>query len=311
MIGGVDPDLLRVLGGIFAALAAGSAARFLALHGASEAEARPLLDSLKVWWAVAAAVAVATLTGRIGAVLLLAGVSGVGLHELFRLTDDGGPGGELRVDAYVAVAVGLLLVALDEGMAFLVLFPPAIMIWICVRLVLRDRAEGFLRTGGGWLLGVLLVGYAPAHAALLFSLPPDTNPVAGPAGWFLALVVLDQTSDIVQALVGRRVGARRIAPVLSPRKTWEGFLGGVAGTVLLAMVLLPALTPLVEWESALAGLVIAGAGFVGDVTISGIKREAGVKDSGAALPGHGGMLDRADSLLLSAPVYYYLVILLT
>lgn len=311
MIGGFDPDLLRVLGGIFAALAAGSAVRFLALHGASEAEARPLLDSLKVWWVAAVAVAVATLAGRIGAVLLLAGVTAVGLHEFFRLTEAGGRRAELRIDAYVAVGVGLLLVAVDEGMAFLVLFPPVAVVWICVRLVLRDRAEGFLRASGGWLLGVLLLGYAPAHGALLFSLPPDANPVAGGGGWFLALVVLDQANDIVQALVGRRIGARRIAPVLSPRKTWEGFAGGVVGTVLLALVLLPALTPLSAWESAVAGVAIAGAGFVGDVTISGIKREAGVKDSGAVLPGHGGMLDRIDSLLLSAPVYYYLVILLT
>lgn len=310
MIGGVEPGVVRVLGGVLVALAAGSVLRYLSLHGASEAKARPLLDSLKVWWIAAAAVGLATVTGRVGATVLIAGVSGVCLHEYFRLTADGSGGRTLLVDAVVLVGAGFLLLAAGRGRAFVVLFPTAALLWICGRLVLRDDARGFLRAGGGWLLGVLLLGYAPAHAALVFADPPAANPVGGPAGWFLLLLILDQANDIVQALVGRRIGRRRVAPVLSPRKTVEGLLGGVMGTVALAVILARPLTPLGWWEAALVGLAVALSGYLGDLTISGVKRDVGVKDSGTLLPGHGGMLDRADSLLLSAPVFYYLVAVL-
>ena len=94
---------------------------------------------------------------------------------------------------------------------------------------------------------------------------------------------------------------------MSPNKTFEGLVGGVATTVVLAVVLAPWLTPFTRYESVAAGLLIGVFGFIGDVTISAIKRDIGVKDSGTLLPGHGGILDRLDSLTCTAPLFFHFV----
>jgi phosphatidate cytidylyltransferase len=137
---------------------------------------------------------------------------------------------------------------------------------------------------------------------------------------------LTETNDIAQALVGRRIGAHPITPQVSPHKTWEGLLAGIGITMAAATALAPLLTPLATeaapswatlgllapWVWPLgAGLVIALAGFLGDLNISAVKRDAGVKDSSHALPGMGGVLDRIDSLTLTAPVFYWLIVVPT
>jgi phosphatidate cytidylyltransferase len=140
----------------------------------------------------------------------------------------------------------------------------------------------------------------------------------------LYLVLLVAISDIAQALVGRRFGRHKSAPVLSPNKSWEGFIAGVVTTTVIAVLLAPALTPLAQTPlrvgtttlaipllpAALAGLIISVMGYFGDLTISGVKRDIGVKDSGTMLPGQGGILDRIDSLIFAAPAFYYYVIFL-
>ena len=106
------------------------------------------------------------------------------------------------------------------------------------------------------------------------------------------------------------LGKRKVIPKVSPNKTWEGSIGGVSTTTVLAVLLAPILTPF-SWQVALlAGLLIGLAGFIGDVTISALKRDIGVKDSGSMLPGHGGILDRIDSLTYSAPLFFHFVFFL-
>jgi phosphatidate cytidylyltransferase len=127
------------------------------------------------------------------------------------------------------------------------------------------------------------------------------------AGLMLSLVCLTQINDVAQYVWGRSLGRRKIIPSVSPGKTWAGFLGGVATTIGLALVLVPWLTPLDRIEALGAGVIIGVGGFVGDITISAIKRDLGVKDAGSLLPGHGGVLDRIDSLTYTAPLYFHYV----
>ncbi|HFE32006.1 MAG TPA: phosphatidate cytidylyltransferase, partial [Gammaproteobacteria bacterium] len=130
---------------------------------------------------------------------------------------------------------------------------------------------------------------------------------AGGAGLVLYLVFLTQFNDVCQYLWGKMLGRRKVVPRVSPNKTWEGFLGGVTTTTVLAVLLAPVLTP-IEWPMAIAaGLIIGIGGFIGDVTISALKRDIGVKDSGSLLPGHGGILDRVDSLTYSAPLFFHFI----
>jgi phosphatidate cytidylyltransferase len=136
------------------------------------------------------------------------------------------------------------------------------------------------------------------------------------------LITFTECDDIFQALWGRRFGRRQIAPRISPGKTWEGFLLGGLTAVGIGVALAPLITPL--WEACrfrigdrevlvpgagavIAGLILWVTGFFGDLNMSALKRDAGVKDTGNWIPNQGGILDRMDSLLFTAPVFYYLV----
>jgi phosphatidate cytidylyltransferase len=113
-------------------------------------------------------------------------------------------------------------------------------------------------------------------------------------------------ADTAAYYVGSAFGRRRLASVISPKKTWEGAVAGVAGSLGAAFLarawFFPALTPL---HAAGLGLLLGVAGILGDLAVSMVKRAAGVKDSSGILPGHGGLLDRTDSLLFTAPILYY------
>ena len=136
--------------------------------------------------------------------------------------------------------------------------------------------------------------------------PREHGFAAGPQGLLLYLVLLTQLNDVFQFLAGKTFGRHRITPVISPKKTWEGFLGGVLLTTPLA-VALRFLTPLSVPLAVGAGLLISVFGFVGDVVVSAVKRDVGVKDSSDAIPGHGGVLDRIDSLCYAAPLFFHYV----
>ena len=168
----------------------------------------------------------------------------------------------------------------------------------------------------------------PSFAVAVASLPApgamEVAPAEGAAlagtrlGWLVLLLVLTELNDIAQAFWGRTFGRHRMAPRLSPNKTWEGFWGGVASTAAAAVVAAPAVTdwgrlvppgasavtlPPRVW-SAVLGVLVAVAGVAGDLVASWLKRRAGVKDSGRLLPGQGGVLDRLDSLAVAAPVFF-------
>ncbi len=131
------------------------------------------------------------------------------------------------------------------------------------------------------------------------------NPVAGGVGLLFFLVVLTQFNDVAQYVWGKLLGRHKVTPSVSPNKTWEGLIGGVVTTIALAALLGPYLTPMDHLWSALAGAVLGIAGFLGDITISAVKRDLGVKDTGGLIPGHGGILDRADSLTYAAPAFFH------
>jgi phosphatidate cytidylyltransferase len=150
--------------------------------------------------------------------------------------------------------------------------------------------------------------FALSHVAFLLVLPAAVNPQnGGGPGLVLYLLFLTEFNDVAQYIWGRTLGRHKAIPKVSPGKTLEGLLGGVATTLVLAWLLAPRLTPLTPGESILAGVIIGFGGFVGDVVMSAVKRDLGLKDSGTLLPGHGGVLDRIDSLLYTAPLFFHFV----
>jgi phosphatidate cytidylyltransferase len=147
---------------------------------------------------------------------------------------------------------------------------------------------------------VYCISYAPA--LLTLNIP---NYQKQDAKLLLFLVIVVQISDVFQYVWGKLLGKRKIAPAISPNKTWEGFIGGVATAVALGTGLWW-MTPFSPLQALLLSLAIALMGFAGGLTMSAIKRDRGVKDFGSTIEGHGGILDRMDSICFSAPLFFHL-----
>jgi phosphatidate cytidylyltransferase len=160
------------------------------------------------------------------------------------------------------------------------------------------------------LWGLFYAGWMPAHFVLLHNQTGGVGP-----GLVTLLIVLIALSDTGAYFIGNSLGRHKLSPKISPNKTWEGAIGGVIAAVLGMAVAWYIDThypsaPLPGWSLwayALTGVVLAIAGQIGDLVESMMKRDAGVKDSGKLLPGHGGILDRCDGFLFAGPMLYYLL----
>jgi phosphatidate cytidylyltransferase len=287
--------------------AIGTVLRLVRLRRMSPELARTRRDSLASWWVVILGTLAASLLGVTAAAAMFCVVSLVAYREFLTLRDDHTRGGPMVLAAYLLIPASYWLVWLALPHAFLAFLPIAALVVLAAGALLWGQVQGYSHAIANLYWGLLLVAYAPAYAVLLFTLPVKSNPAAGGPGWFLFLLLLTEADDICQALIGRAIGRRRIAPVVSPHKTWEGFLGGMVVTMGLAAVLSTWLTPWHPPVAIAAGLTICVCGYLGDLNISGIKRDCGVKDSGELLPGQGGILDRIDSLTFAAPGFYAFV----
>lgn len=128
--------------------------------------------------------------------------------------------------------------------------------------------------------------------------------------WVMLGLAITWLNDTAAYFAGRSFGRHRMSPVLSPKKTWEGFAGGMLASLATALLAVPLLgLPIGYGAATLIGLAAGMAGVLGDLAESLIKRQIGIKDSGTLIPGHGGLLDRMDSLLFTGPVIYYVVLL--
>lgn len=209
--------------------------------------------------------------------------------------------------AYALIPLQYTWVALGSNQLFLTFIPLWTMLAVPLHLVLLGEPKGFLFSAGTLQWGLMTIVFGISHAARLLSLPDAVDRQASGEMLVFYLLVLTQVNDVAQYLWGKACGKRQAAPRVSPNKSVEGLLGGVVTTTLLAWMLAPSFTPMNDLHASVSGLLIAGSGFVGDIVISAVKRDVGVKDSGRLLPGHGGMLDRLDSLTFTAPVFFYYV----
>jgi len=322
MITAPDSALYWTLATIFSALIAGSIIRFIALRHSDEAKRKQRLASLRTWWMLAIFMSAGLLLGRLGICLLLATASCIGWFEITRLLGTRQQDQFAIRAGYGLILINYLLILFEMTSLYVVFLPLMSSMVFAVLLLIQDEPKGYIRSTGALLWGMLFLGYGVSHAAFLFTLPQTASGPLGPAGWFLFLVILTECDDIFQAIVGRLFGNHKkhlIAPVISPNKTWEGFLGGMLIIVMLAPLLAPWLTTLGDqagpWGLAeplqplvapmLVALLISCAGFFGDINMSAIKRDAGVKDGSKLLAGMGGVIDRVDSLTMTAPVFVY------
>ncbi|MCB1161507.1 MAG: phosphatidate cytidylyltransferase [Candidatus Krumholzibacteriia bacterium] len=174
---------------------------------------------------------------------------------------------------------------------------------------LRGRIEGATDRAGEKLLILFYLGLLPSHWALLRELPLEAGlPYIAGGHWFLFAAGVTWLGDTFAYFVGSVWGRHSLRSPVSPRKSVEGVLGGLGGAVLSAWVLAPYWARFLSpWQIVVVGLLLSAAGQLGDLFESLLKRDSAIKDSGSILPGHGGFLDRVDSMLFSIPVFYYLL----
>jgi len=218
----------------------------------------------------------------------------------------------------------LLLAAIRTGMAEPDQWSAPVLTGTTLLMLIAElagAARSPVRNVGATLLGVVYAGWLfrylillRLHGAALLAgaggRPLAALPafLADPGAWVVLLVIaVTWTSDTAAFFTGRAFGARKLAPAISPGKTVEGTVGGLLGAVVVACLLGTLLLQLQAGIALGLGLLIGLLAPVGDLCESALKRELGVKDFGSLLPGHGGVLDRFDSLLMTAPVVYYVL----
>lgn len=262
-----------------------------------------LMSRARGWWMVLLAFMLAFLAGPLGTILLFGVMSLIGVFELIGLSR--APIGRgLKAIAVAAVVGQYVLVALGQFWASLLWIPLVAGLTVPIVAMLTGPAETFSERSGRVQLALMLGGFGLSLVPALMLLPLSGQ---DPRGLILFIVFLTQFNDVAQYYWGKFTGRTPMVPTLSPKKTWGGFLGGVATMGVLSWAVAPLWTPLPQTGAVLVGVAAAVLGFLGDLTISALKREAGVKDAGALLPGFGGVMDRLDSLIYAAPLFYVIM----
>lgn len=267
---------------------------------------RELSQRMRSWWVIIGLLSVALVLGTTPTIILFAFVSYLALKEYLTIIPTQMQDRTVLVWAYLLVPGQYFFVWYVDFEMFLVLIPVYGLAVIAMSMILTGVTDGYISRIGTIYWGLLMTVFSISHLAYLLVLPEPGDPVTG-AGLLLYVVLLTQANDVSQYIWGKSLGRRKIIPSVSPGKTWEGFLGGMATTVVLAGLIGTWLTPLPWHLAALSGLLVSVAGFFGDLNMSCVKRDLCIKDTGAMLPGHGGILDRVDSLTLTAPLLCHFI----
>ena len=206
--------------------------------------------------------------------------------------------------AYLSIPIQYYWLAMDWYGMFIIFIPVYVFLYLPMQMVLLGEHQGFIRAIGILHWGVMLTVFCMSHLAHLLTLPV-INLDAGDIGLILYLIFLTELNDVAQYVCGKIWGEKKITPKISPNKTWIGFFGGMVTVMIFAALLATYLTPLSTLQGFIAGILIALSGFIGDLVMSAIKRDLRIKDTGMFIPGHGGLLDRLDSLLFTSPLFFH------
>ena len=312
MSGLVDAALLRLVAGVVALLVVASAIGAVLRRRTGEdasdawrATVENINARIRAWWVMATIFAASVAAGAAGSILLFALVSFLAMREFVTLAPTRrGDHRALFWCFFIVRPLEYALIWIGWYGLFSILIPVYISIFVAIRVALAGDTERFLERTATMQWGVMIcvyfVSYVPA--LLMLRIPAYAGQNAKLI-FFLVLVV--ELSDVLQYIWGKAIGQRRVAPSISPNKTWAGFLGGT----LSATAVGAAIWWVTPFGPAVAGLMALAAtvmGFAGGLIMSAIKRDRGVKDYGSLIEGHGGILDRIDSLCFAAPVFFHL-----
>ena len=278
-------------------------------HVLDERRPSPSIDNLvariNAWWIMVMALAIGFFLGRTAIVLLFAFASFNAMREFVTIA-------ATRREDHLAVAAAFFIILplqyymiwMDWYGMFSIFIPVYAFLLMPIVAVVKGETENFLVRIASVQWALMIAVYCVSYVPVFLSLN-----IPGFEGKNLLLIafliLIVQLSDVLQYVWGKAIGRHKIAPRLSPSKTVEGFLGGVISATLIGAAMFW-ITPFTPWQAGLMALGIALMGFFGGLVMSAIKRDRGVKDWGDSIAGHGGFLDRLDSLVFAAPLFFHL-----
>ena len=306
----LHPDLLTLLAVLLAVLGVASAIGYLLQRrlspDGSNAVIENLNDRIRAWWVMVILMGLALIGGRTGATLLFAVCSFAALREFVTLTDTRrADHWALAAAFFVVLPVQYYLIWIGWYGLYSIFIPVYAFLLMPIVAALRGDTDHYLTRIAEVQWALMICVFCVSHVPALLSL--EIPGFEGRNVLLIAfLVIVVQSSDVLQYVWGKLLGRTKIAPKLSPSKTVEGFAGGALSATLVG-VGLSWMTPFTPLQAALLSLVIVLMGFFGGLVMSAIKRDRGVKDWGQLIAGHGGFIDRLDSVVFSAPIFFHLV----
>lgn len=305
-----DPQLLFLLAGVIGVLVVSSLVGWglsrRSLSEGGQAAVANLNARIRAWWMMTLMFGLALATGGMGSVILFGITSFLALREFITLTPTR-PGDHRALfwAFFIVTPLQYLLLAVHWYGLFAILVPVYAFLILPIRAAAAGDTDRFLERTAKIQWGLMICVYCCSHAPailMLLSIPGYEHQNGKLLMYF---VLICELSDVLQYVFGKTLGRVQVAPNVSPKKTWEGLIGGVAATVLIGTALWWA-TPFRPLQAAAMCLAVTLMGFGGGLVMSAIKRDRGVKDWGSAIEGHGGVLDRLDSLCFAAPIFFHL-----
>jgi len=298
-----------LIGGIGAVLAVASVVGWTLRRRVTGESGRAVVDNLNArlrsWWVMVSVFAFAFLLGKTATLVMFALVSFFALREFLTLTPTK-PGDHraLSLAFFAIIPVQYWLIGVEWYGLFSVFIPVYAFLLLPSLSALTQDTERFLERSAKIQWGVMVAVYCISHVPALLLLDIPGYQGQGALLLFYLLLIV-QMSDVLQYVFGKLLGKTKIAPVVSPSKTVEGFVGGAAGAVAIGAAMWW-ITPFTPLQAAGIAFVIVLMGFLGGLVLSAVKRSLGAKDWGSMIRGHGGMMDRMDSVSFAAPVFFHL-----
>jgi phosphatidate cytidylyltransferase len=305
----MSQTMIALFGGVTGLLVVSSLIGFVLARRVTGESGRATVENLnariKAWWLMVAMFAVAFALGPIVTIVLFALTSFYALREFLSLTPTRPEDHRaVAVAFYVFIPLQYWLVATGWHTLFAILIPVWAFLLLPILAVVKGETADFLARAARIQWALMLTVFCISHApALLFLKIPGHAGEGFQLMFFLVAIV--QLSDVLQYVFGKLFGRHKVAPRVSPAKTWEGLIGGGLSATAIG-ALLWWITPFTPLQAGGMALAIVLAGFAGGLVLSAVKRSLGVKDWGTMIEGHGGALDRMDSVSFAAPVFFHL-----
>ncbi|WP_276120288.1 phosphatidate cytidylyltransferase [Pararhizobium qamdonense] len=303
-------DLLTLVFGIFGVLIFASAIGYVlqrrfAATGPNDA-VENLNARIKAWWVMVILIGIAFIAGRAGVLILFAFCSFAALREFVTLINTRRADHWALASAFfIVLPIQYYLLWAEEYGIFAIFIPVYAFLLMPIISVLRGDTERFLIRIAEVQWALMICVFCASHVPALLTLT-----IPGYEGrnvlLIAFLVIVVQLSDVLQYVWGKLFGRTKIAPNLSPSKTVEGFVGGVISATLIGASLWW-ITPFTPFQAGVLAFIITIMGFFGGLVLSAVKRDRGVKDWGNLIEGHGGLIDRLDSVVFSAPIFFHIV----